>query len=299
MKREEILSKQSRVLSQAQREFYFDNGYLCVERFVSKDWLNRLHAVTDDLLERSRAVAESNEVFDIAPSHSASKPKLRRLKEPDAQHEEYWQFSNDIIADVAADLVGPDVSFHHSKLNFKWHERDNGVQWHQDIQFYPHTNYSPLAIGCYLTDTGPDDGPVAIIPGSHKGPLYDQYDEDGNWTGSLRQSDVSKLDLSDVVHLTAPAGSITVHNCRTVHGSPSSKVANGRPLLINAFTSADAFPYTANPASKKHYRSLVRGKPARWAHHDPRPCLIPPDWSAGYTSIFAAQSGEEGTAAVG
>jgi len=90
-----------------------------------------------------------------------------------------------------------------------------------------------------------------------------------------------------------------VHNCRTVHGSPSSKVANGRPLLINAFTSADAFPYTANPASKKHYRSLVRGKPARWAHHDPRPCLIPPDWSAGYTSIFAAQSGEEGTAAVG
>lgn len=299
MKREDILSKQGRVLSQAQREFYFDNGYLCVENFVSEGWLKRLHGVTDDFLEKSRAITESDEVFDIASSHSASMPKLRRLKEPDAQHETYWQFSNDIIADVAADLVGPDVAFHHSKLNFKWHESDNGVQWHQDIQFYPHTNYSPLAIGCYLTDTGHDDGPVAIIPGSHKGPLYDQYDEDGSWAGSLRQSDASKLDLSDVVHLTAPAGSITVHNCRTVHGSPSSKVANGRPLLINAFTSADAFPYTANPASKKHYRSLVRGKPARWAHHDPRSCLIPPDWSQGYTSIFAAQSGEEGSASTG
>ena len=61
----------------------------------------------------------------------------------------------------------------------------------------------------------------------------------------------------------------------------------------------DAFPYTPNPSASEHYRDLVRGKPARWAHHDPRPCLIPPDWSGGYTSIFAAQAGEESQAASG
>ena len=38
---------------------------------------------------------------------------------------------------------------------------------------------------------------------------------------------------------------------------------------------------------------LVRGNPVRWAEHDPRPCLIPPDWSGGYSSIFAAQVGED------
>ena len=296
---EQILSQPSRVLSQAQREFYFDNGYICVEKLIREEWLERLHAVTDDFLDQSRAVSDSNGVFDIAPAHSREAPRLRRLKEPDAQHETYWEFTNDVIADVAADLVGPDVSFHHSKLNFKWHEGDDTVQWHQDIQFYPHTNYSPLAIGCYLTDTGLDDGPVAILPGSHKGPLYDQYDQDGNWTGGLSETDTSGLDLVKAVYLTAPAGSITVHNCRTVHGSPPSKIADGRPLLINAFTSADAFAYTPNPASTRHYRHLVRGKAARWAHHDPRPCLIPPDWSAGYTSIFAAQSGENSPPAAG
>ncbi len=37
----------------------------------------------------------------------------------------------------------------------------------------------------------------------------------------------------------------------------------------------------------------MRGKPARRAHHDPRPCMIPPDWSGGYTSLFALQQGEE------
>jgi hypothetical protein len=38
---------------------------------------------------------------------------------------------------------------------------------------------------------------------------------------------------------------------------------------------------------------VVRGKPARWADHDPRPCQMPPDWSGGYTSLFAVQQNEE------
>ncbi len=289
---DQVLSQSARVLTQKQRTFYFDNGYLCLESLINREWLERLRSVTEEFLDRSRKVSKSDEVFDIAPSHSAKKPKLRRLKEPDAQHDVFWEFANDVIADVAADLVGPDVSFHHSKLNFKWHEGDDTVQWHQDIQFYPHTNYSPLAIGCYLNDTGPEDGPVSIIPGSHAGPLYNQYDSMGKWTGSLNDTDVAKLDLSSAVTLPGPEGSITIHNCRTVHGSPPSKVSEGRPLLINAFTSADAFAYTPNPSSTKNYRKLVRGNAARWAHHDPRPCLIPPDWSGGYTSIFAQQSGE-------
>ena len=39
------------------------------------------------------------------------------------------------------------------------------------------------------------------------------------------------------------------------------------------------------------------------AEHDPRRCQIPPDWSGGYTSIYAAQAGEDestgGTAVAG
>jgi len=37
---------------------------------------------------------------------------------------------------------------------------------------------------------------------------------------------------------------------------------------------------------------IVRGEQVKWAHHDPRPCQMPPDWSGGYTSIYAAQAGE-------
>ena len=63
---------------------------------------------------------------------------------------------------VAEDLLGADVSFHHSKLNFKWGGGGQEIKWHQDIQFWPHTNYSPLTIGCYLEDVDDAMGPMCI-----------------------------------------------------------------------------------------------------------------------------------------
>ena len=148
---EEILACEPRVLSQAQRECYFEHGYVMVESLISADWLTRLKQTTDEYLERSRTLTESDDVFDLAPGHCAERPKVRRLKWPDVDPL-YWEFANDVIADVAADLVGPDVTFHHSKLNFKWptDSESNSVDWHQDIPFYPHTNYNVLAIGTYL-----------------------------------------------------------------------------------------------------------------------------------------------------
>lgn len=290
---EQVLSHAPRVLSQAQREFYFENGYISVESLIPADWIEELNNITQEFIEQSRLVKESGTTFDLAPGHSAKNPRLRRLKRPDQQHALYWQFAQDIIADVAADLVGPDVVFHHSKLNFKWNDGKDAVGWHQDIQFYPHTNYSPLAIGTYLHDTGLDDGAVAIIPGSHKKSLYDQYDDQGRWAGQLSAADAAKLNHEEVVYLTGPAGSITVHNCRTVHGSLPSKREESRPLLINAYSSGDAKAYTPHPDPSANAYAVVRGKKVRWAHHDPRPCQIPPDWSGGYTSIFAAQAGED------
>ncbi len=293
---EEILAHKPRTLTQAQREAYFADGYLLLERLIPQDWLDRLHAVTDRLLKESRGVIASGEVFDIAPGHGAEHPKVRRFKKPDEVDPEYWAFAQDLIADVAADLVGPNVAYHHSKLNFKWHDGSDEVKWHQDIQFYPHTNYNVLAIGTYMADTAAGDGPITVLPGSHEGPLYDLYDDDGNWTGSLKDRDAAALDTSKAVTLEGPAGSITVHSARTVHCSAPTAADNAgsqRPLLINAYNSADAFAFTPHPSESVNSRKIIRGEPARWAHLDPRPCPVPPDWSKGYTSIFAAQAGED------
>lgn len=297
---EQILSHPPRVLTQAQRESYFEKGYVLVENVVPDEWIERLREVTNAFVEQSREITESDAVWDLEPDHSAENPRLRRLTSPVEQHAAYWEFASDsVVADVAADIVGPDVKFHHSKLNFKWAEGGEEVKWHQDIQFWPHTNYSPATIGTLLYDCGPDQGPLGGLPGSQNGPLFDLYNEDGSWNGALSDADAATLDLDQVEYMTGPAGSLTIHNCRTVHGSPPNQSDTGRPLLLYAYSSADAFTYTYNPIMSSYYGTIVRGKPARYAHHDPRPCQIPPDWSGGYQSLFATQQGEDEDVAPG
>jgi ectoine hydroxylase-related dioxygenase (phytanoyl-CoA dioxygenase family) len=292
---EQVLALKPKILSQAQRESYFRDGFLLVERAIGEDWIRKLRAATDELVERSRKVTKSDAVFDLEPAHRPDAPRLRRVSNPVEQHAVFWEYcTQSVLPDIVADLVGPDVKFHHSKLNFKWKSGGEEVKWHYDISFWPHTNYSPLTVGTYLYDCGMEQAPLAVMPGSHKiEPMLSQYDAKGNWTGCLSEADVGKLELSKMVYLPGPAGSLTIHNCRTLHYSARNDSDLGRPLLLYTMTSADAFPYTANPIKPKHDQVILRGKRAPWAHHDPRPCLIPPDWSKGYTSIFALQQEEE------
>jgi ectoine hydroxylase len=291
---EQVLATPPRILTQQQREFYFEHGYILLPRAIADDWIVKLRAATDELIERSRGVAKSDSIFDLEPGHTAANPRLRRVSNPAQHHRVFWEYcSESILPDIVADLVGPDVKFHHSKLNFKWKQGGEEVKWHYDIGFFPHTNYSPLTVGTYLYDCGLEQGPLGVIPGSHRAdPLPTQYNDNGQWSGCLQDRDLAKVDLGKAVYLTGPAGSLTIHNCRTIHGSAKNQSDLGRPLLLYTLTSADAFPYTVNPIYPEHDQWILRGQRARHAHHDPRPCEIPPDWSKGYTSIFALQQGQ-------
>ncbi len=289
----DILARAPLALTQAQREKYFVDGYLGAEQLVSADWLLRLNEVTAMFVEQSRSLDGPDRRFDLEKDHSADAPRLRRLNSPVEAHETYWEFaSQGPFADVAEDLLGPDVKFHHSKLNFKWSGGGEAVKWHQDIQFGPHTNYDVLTIGVYLSDVTADMAPMGVLPGAHEVQLYDLYDEQGQWTGNLRDEDVATLDLDCAEFLGGPAGSITVHNCRAIHGSPPNLSEQPRPLLLCAYSAADAFPITSLNRGASHSEEIIRGEPARWARFDSRPCLMPPDWSKGYKSIFAYQQGD-------
>lgn len=293
MNQEKILAIPPKVLDQSQREFYFENGYLLLPGYLSDDWIQRLRKVTDQVVDDSRRIIRSDTIWDLEPGHSAESPRLRRLTSPNDYEAEYWNYAtSDPLGDLLEDLLGPDVKFHHSKLNFKWARGGEEVKWHQDIQFWPHTNYSPLTIGTYLYDCGEDQGPLMVMPGAHREQLYDQYNAEGRWVGQVNPEAQAALQRREAAVLSGPAGSLTIHNCRMPHASKKNQSDIGRPLLLNVFSSADAMPYTPVPTPSRYYQAMVRGQPARWAEHDPRPCQIPPDWSAGYTSIFSLQKEE-------
>ena len=94
------------------------------------------------------------------------------------------------ILDVARELLGPDVRYHHSKLNFKLAGAGGRtrVHWHQDIQFWPHTNYSPLTVGVYLEDTDEAMGPMHVLPLSVHDELHPLEDAEGTLAARATQT---------------------------------------------------------------------------------------------------------------
>lgn len=162
------------------------------------------------------------------------------------------------------------------------------MKWHQDIQFWPHTNYDLITIGVYLEDVVEGQGEMGFIPKSHDGPLYDQY-EGETWRGYIQPEDVPGIKAEQAAFPTGKAGTITVHNCRTMHGSYPNHSAQKRPLLLQTYTAADAFAYTDLVKKTKYGEHIIRGIRSKWSRHDPRPCLIPP---TKVGTIFQAQQKE-------
>ena len=290
-----ILAHPARVLTQTQREFYFEEGYLCLPAAIDADWLARLRAGIDTLVERSRTLTGSDRVFDLEAGHTAAAPRLRRIAFLDDLNPLFWEFAADsVLTDIAADLLGPDVTFRESMINYKWAGGGQAVKWHQDIPFYPHTNLSAAQFLVALEDVGAEQGPLQVIPRSHRGEIYEHYDDDGCWLGHIPEARTPEFGAERAVELTGPAGTVTVHHSAMLHSSRRNDSERGRPVIINGYNSADALPYTAPAYRSSHMGSIVRGAPSRCAQHDPLTLRLPPDWSAGYTSIFRHQAGEEG-----
>src|SRR5499425_590666 len=153
MRRDQIASLPSLVLNSRERERYFEDGFLTVPGYVGAA-----------KVEESRACTASDDQFDLAPDHTAAKPNIRRLRKAVDQHPELWTFARDpCVVDLVADVLGPDLRFHSSKLNFKWSDGGDAVQWHQDIQAWPHTSFSVLTFGVYLDDTSAEQGPLTAL----------------------------------------------------------------------------------------------------------------------------------------
>jgi ectoine hydroxylase len=294
MKAENVMKHPLNVLTEAQRRRFFRDGYLIVPDYMPAAWLGRLRDATAELLDRSRSVKTSDDVFVLEEGHSAANPRLHRVTSPQDQHPVFWDFMRDpVMTDLAADVVGPDVKFHHAKLNVKSGQGSRGFKWHQDIPAWPHTDYSPVSIGVYIDGCTEEQGPLAFVPGSHEGPLYTMYDHDGNFVVRLRDEDLTWLSDDLVDCPTGGPGTTILLNCRTIHGSIPNRSSNARPLLLTVYSSADSFAYTPSPITSPHQGDIVRGEPARFASFDTRPCELPPDWRGGYRTAWTYQKEEE------
>ena len=174
-------------------------------------------------------------------SHSPESPRIRRVKLPHTQSEviDGLMRSDHVLAPVR-DLIGPDVRLNTTKLNMKSAGFGAAVEWHQDWAFYPFTNDDVLAVGVIIDNMDIENGPLMVFPGTHRGVVHDHHNN-GVFAGAMDLG-ACGLDVSDAVPLAGPAGSISIHHVRIVHGSALNTSTKDRRIIFYEMMAADAFP---------------------------------------------------------
>jgi ectoine hydroxylase len=218
-------------LTKAEYEGYRDKGFLFLPGLFKGDELKSLLDESARLrsgksgLEPETVVSEptSGDVRSIFSLHRQSKV-MHRLA------------ADERLAGLASFLLGEDVYIHQSRLNYKPGFRGKEFYWHSDFETWHAEDGMPrmraLSMSVLLTDNEPYNGPLMLMPGSHKtfiGTVGETPDD--NYKSSLKVQETGVPDDGSMTMLyekygletpTGPAGSVLIFDCNTMHGSASN-----------------------------------------------------------------------------
>jgi ectoine hydroxylase-related dioxygenase (phytanoyl-CoA dioxygenase family) len=274
--------------------FYRENGYLVVEDVLDAAQLKTLRAAVAQMLEGARGLTGNTDVYDLEDSHTPEAPRVRRLKQPHKNHPAFGALiRSEPILRLLRPLLGENIRLQTSKLNLKSAGYGAPVEWHQDWAYYPCTNQDVLALGVLLDDFTEENGAMMVVPGSHTGPILDHH-FDGRFCGAIDPV-ASGYDLGKAVKLLAPAGSVTLHHARTVHGSAPNLSGASRNFLLYECLAADAWPLagTFSPFTdlEEFDSRMLCGKPTLEPRMEAVPVRIPLPKPLDPSSLYQAQKG--------
>ena len=280
------------MLTEAQIAQYDKDGYVVVEGALLPETLAELRTVTDEVVASAAGLTEHSAVLDLEASHTPDAPRVRRIKQPHLAHPFYRELAAyPRIMAALEPLIGPDIRLRAGgKVNMKSAEYGSPVEWHQDWAFYPHTNQDVLAVGILLDDMDADNGPLQVLPGSHKGPVYDHHSH-GAFCGAI-DIDKAGLDVSAPRELHGRAGDISIHHVRLVHGSALNQSNRQRRVLFYEYAAADAWPLAGieNLTDLKDFNGrMVHGEPTTQPRLENVPVRMPLPRAPYQGSIYENQ----------
>lgn len=154
-----------------------------------------------------------------------------------------------IFVELAEALVGDQVYVYQFKVNLKQPHEGAAWPWHQDYTFWKNedgmTEDRAVNIAILLDDTHEGNGPLQVLPGTHRlGLVQSTGGADagsGNWRKhvsadleyTVPDDEAERLEKDHGRELiTGPAGTIYAFHPSIVHSSSSNKSPDRRALLL-------------------------------------------------------------------
>ncbi len=277
-------------ISDREVAFYREHGYLVVEDVIDKPTLAEIKRVIAELVEGARGKTAHDDVYDLEPSHTPDNPRVRRIKKPHQVHPLFARLiRGERMLGILQQLLGADVRLHGCKLNMKAPHYGSPVEWHQDWAFYPHTNDDILAVGCMLDDMLMENGPMLMMPGTHRASHVWDHHAGGRFCGAMDPA-TSGLDFSTAVPVTGPAGSCSFHHVRVIHGSAQNTSTRSRNLLLYECAAADAWPLMNFTTLEEFDSRMLSGSPTITPRLEKVPVRMPYPPAANQGSIYENQT---------
>ena len=137
------------------------------------------------------------------------------------------------LADLARYLLNDDVYIHQSRLNYKPGFRGKEFYWHSDFETWHVEDGMPrmraLSMSITLTENFEHNGPLMLIPGSHKQYVVCEGETpDNHYLASLKKQEYGApadtcletlAAQGGIVSATSKPGSVIVFDCNVMHGS--------------------------------------------------------------------------------
>jgi phytanoyl-CoA hydroxylase len=140
--------------------------------------------------------------------------------------------STGVLAEVAADLVGPEVRLYWDQAVYKKPEKPRPFPWHQDNGYTYVVPQQYLTCWIALTDATEANGCPLVLPGLHKQGTLEHW-----WTDYGFQC---VEDPSNYVAAEARAGSIVVFSSLTPHQTGPNTTDDVRKAYIVQYAPAGA-----------------------------------------------------------
>lgn len=217
-------------MTQEELDFYNDNGYVLLRGVLTPEECAGYRAELHDL---ARRLEERNRTHDAtwgSAKDGVSKGKPTQLKHCHDVQFYLSSFSRLIVdprlTEPAAQIIGPNVQLHHTKMFIKPPENGSPFPMHQDQPYFPHTNHSMIAAIVHFDDAPIEKGCVRVVPGSFKrGPL--EHSPDGGW-----HLPFSEFPVESATPCPAKAGDVLFFSYLTVHGSGINASDEARTTLL-------------------------------------------------------------------
>lgn len=285
------------ILSQNQKKQFWSDGFLLVENAINDRQLENLKKTFLDWVNESRnyktdygETMDGRPRFDLQPGHSSDVPGLRRIQSPEEISEVFADvMRNGRSVDMCAELIGQGIRFHHGKVNSKLPGTATKVNFHQDFPFEPMTNDDMITCLLFIDDVTLENGPLEVVPGTHKGPLYSHW-HNGVFTGSVSDEILAEHE-DKIIRCTGKAGSVCLMHASLLHGSAPNLSDKSRTLYISTYYAEDAIELSPNHLPSTLTHELVRGEASgrvRCSSYDMQLPEVPKG-----TSFFAQQASAE------